>query len=204
VNKLRMILGSLLILAGAALFAWTAFPLPQISQQLSLGGLPQSAHQDPGLWWETRTVTITYPSSLRLGETARLRLLAVPAGKVADAAPPFLQFAVLAEASPDLPGTPFAPEGVLSQAWVDGETLEFSWQLRGANLGAQEGRLWFSLRLVPRDGSQETRYPLLAVPLEFEVVALFGLELTTLRVIGGLLAAAGLVLLAWRGRFNHR
>ncbi len=198
-RRLRYFAGILLFLAGAALLAWTVLPEPQATRQVTIGGLPQDAAQTPGLWWERRVVTVSYPAVLRKGETAALRLDAAPAGEVAGAALPFEQYAVWAEAAPDLPIL-VAPEGTLSQAWTEGESLDFAWQMRGYAPGKYDGRVWLSLRLIPRDGSQETVYPLLAVPVEFEVVSLWGIDVSSLRWIAALLGAASLALVFWRGR----
>lgn len=193
----RLLLGLLLICGGAGLFVWTALPAPQTSKALSIGGSQQVEAQTPGLWWEYREVRISYPTRMRLGEVLRLQFEAAPVGAVQGAESPFTQYAVFAESYPDLAGLSYAPEGKLSQAWIDGKPLVFTWQLRGDHIGHFEGRLWFSLKLVPRDGSPALNFPLLAVPLDFEVVSLLGLDVDTMRWISAMLILTGVGILVW-------
>lgn len=148
---------------------------------------------------EPRLLTLVSPAVVRLGDYAVIRLtfapdpggIPAPATFFADA-PVFR--AAIAEARLEMPGIVVHPPGTLSQPLAAGQSAVFTWRVRPQERGQARGTVWFFLRFVSREGRAETagqvagaesRLPVAALPVCFEVVSLVGLSGGEARLLGG-------------------
>ncbi|MEN6408873.1 MAG: hypothetical protein ABFD44_04075, partial [Anaerolineaceae bacterium] len=115
-----------------------------------------------------------------------------PAAMSAKATPEGAQFAAVAVL--ELPHTFLTPNLEARQRLMPGQTMVFEWTAQPDGSAKKlEGNLWLRLNVQPSDGAEIDQ--LLSVqPLEIPVAALFGLDRSVWRWVGGAGIFMGIVL----------
>ena len=196
--RIKLTLSLFLVAAISLTFACGT---PASSRTVSLlpSGLADSSA--PAALLEPRLLTLDWPTVIRLGDVATIRLtlmmdadrgltVTVPLGDV------YAGYNVITEAELDLPRLPVRPPGVVSQSLLPGQNITFSWSIRPGEVGRYSGTVWFTLRFVPsgQANSPESELPVAALPVEFEVLSLAGLTGGSARLLGTIGTFLGLLL----------
>jgi hypothetical protein len=103
---------------------------------------------------------------------------------------------VLAEARLEMGGVLVEPSGTLSRPLAAGQTVSFQWDLLIEKAQVYEGTVWFYLRYMPMDGSPSSKWPLMAQRIELSSLSLWGLSGRLMRLLGGMGASLGLLLVS--------
>ena len=161
---------------------------------------------------ESRRLTLEFPSVIRTGDSARVRLQLevdeqgnvtptavvegnVVTGEVVQIPNLYETHNVTAEANLDMAGVEVQPSGIISEPLSQGQSVTFYWSVRPTESGKYEGTVWLHLRFVPKGGGEESRIPVSAQFLEIESKSFMGfLNGGTARGIGALGSLVGSVL----------
>jgi hypothetical protein len=205
--------GFILLAVSLAVLAWCYWPLPAKQQSLALSPTNLQA-LNPGiqlpafLLQENRRLVLSYPTTLRQGETGRVTLrwdLSIPSpGSLAAAAGP----SVLVETRLDLLGIFQNPAGSIDAPLFPGQALVLQWQINGVQAGLYSGTVWSYLNPSPASDNSSTGQqtsdafqPVAAQDIEVQIISLFGLDFLTAKWMdaSGLVLAVGLMLYAFLG-----
>jgi hypothetical protein len=164
---------------------------------------------------EFRRLTLEFPSEMRTGDSARIRLQLevddrgnivptaivegnVVTGEVVEIPNLYETHFVVAEARLDMAGMEVQPPGMISEPMTPGKPVTFYWSVRPEESGRYEGTAWLHLRFIPMttiNGEQESRIPVSVQFLEVEAKSFLGfLRGGTARGIGALGSVIGSVL----------
>jgi hypothetical protein len=183
---------------------WSWWPAERVRQesQITITALPAPAGDETPALAELSVVVET-PEQLRSGEIQQVSLTAeLGEGEMrpknADQAPQSFPDATLAINSRlDIPGMDVSPAGEFSQAMEPGRPAQFTWSLRARQAGSYSGTLWlYQAGLSDESQASGGRRLLLAQPVLFTAISLFGLGSTAAQVIGIVGSVVGLALLA--------
>ena len=157
------------------------------------GGIPETLS-------EAHHLVLTNPRTLRVNDTAQVKLIIEPlpdgllAGqeivedleKAGDSALNGDQaaYGVYANAQLEWVGMHVLPAGVISQPLKPGQTLTFTWQVDAGSPGAYTGTMWMSLRLVPSGNGEGITRTLSAQRFDVRISNLLGLDGRTARWAG--------------------
>jgi hypothetical protein len=174
---------SLMVVAGICL-AWSAWPAPIRLRATNLPGL------------DSATLQVTWPGWLPAGRSGWVRLRISPSESFQQAAPPNPpgQSQQAVEARLELPGVLAAPQGIIRQAWLPDQSLEFFWQVRPPVAGDYTGSIWLHLL------EAENRRLLAVQEITIQASSLAGLAFYPAQVfgaVGGVLGAALLGAALW-------
>ncbi|MEN6408212.1 MAG: hypothetical protein ABFD44_00705 [Anaerolineaceae bacterium] len=190
-EKIRVFLGGLLFAASLAGLLWNFLSAKTLTRTVACA---QCARSEDGVGLnQTYTIQVSYPARIRLGETAAIELrLIPPAAMSAKATPEGAQFAAVAIL--ELPHAFLTPNLEARQRLMPGQTMVFEWTAQPDGSAKKlEGNLWLRLNVQPSDGTEIDQ--LLSVqPLEIPVAALFGLDRSVWRWVGGAGIFMGIVL----------
>lgn len=196
----RRVFGLVLLFVSLAGLAWGYWPLPEQSRSLAVSVaemIPPELSLDEGgelpFMDQPRLLLLEWPSVIRAGEVSTVRLVLDVSGQGSPSSQPMPgrdnPYTVLAEARLELPGVPHTPLGEISQAFLPGRPVMFSWFLRPAEAGEAQGTIWLHLRFIPVAGGLEVRQVLTAQRIDLRVIDWLGLSGPWVRA----LASAGLV-----------
>ena len=78
------------------------------------------------------------------------------------------------------------------------ENTHFAWNIRGSKRGLYQGVVWLNLNVISHQGGSDTRIPITAQPVQIRVVDIVGLDIVSVRILGGLgtLLGAYLILIS--------
>jgi hypothetical protein len=157
------------------------------------GGIPET-------FSEAHHLALTSPKTLRVKDTAQVKLIFEPlpdgllAGqeidedleKAGDSAVNGDQaaYGVYTNAQLEWVGMHVLPAGVVSQPLKPGQTLTFTWQVDAGSPGAYTGTMWMSLRLVPLGSGEGITRTLSAQRFDVRVSNFLGLDGRTARWAG--------------------
>ena len=156
-------------------------------------------------------LALEWPAAIRLGDSdvIRLTLTLDEAGRLTPSAEyaghltsaqallvpdVYAAYTVIAEARLDLAGVQVAPDATFDQPLARGQGVTFAWSVHPNSVGHYRGVAWFYLRYKPLAGGDDRKQALAALPVEFDVPALFGLNATVVRLLGGLGAVVSTIL----------
>jgi hypothetical protein len=91
---------------------------------------------------------------------------------------------LVAETSLEVPGMQISPPDLTSRGLPDSGILSFSWQLYPPIEGNFQGNLWLFLNLVPANGDELERLPVMARSIEIHVASILGMPVTIARWVG--------------------
>ena len=204
--------GFILLAVSLAVLAWCYWPLPAKQQSLALSptnlqALNPGIHLPTFLLQENRRLVLSYPVTLRQGETGRVTLrwdlLARSPGSPAATSP-----SVLVETRLDLLGIFQNPAGSIDAPLFPGQALVLQWQINGVQAGLYSGTVWSYLNPSPASDSSSTSQqtsdafqPVAAQDIELQIISLFRLDFPTAKWMGasGWVFAVGLMLYAFLG-----
>jgi hypothetical protein len=173
--------------------------------------IPPSGKPPKAILYENRQLAVEWPSILRVGDGALLRLsLTVDnegkitptviiqdnqiTGEPVQIPNLYDTHHILAEARLDIAGLQVAPQGSVQEPMLPGQPLTFYWSLNAPSPGNYRGTLWLFLELIPKNGGQIERLPLLARQIDLEARSFLGLPVNVARWAGFVGAVAGVVL----------
>ena len=146
-------------------------------------------------------VSLDSPAYLRVGDDGELVLrLDIDSTVPTEGSPDLYEaYNLMAEARLEMGGVLIAPKDNIYTALSPGRPVTFTWHVRPASKGLNEGTIWLHLEYVPHPDPLEPVYNsrrLAAAPkIKLQSVNLFGLAGIPARVIGGVCTALGAVLL---------
>ena len=227
--KGRWYAGLLLCLAGLFIFCVGSWPVEKKAQGLTLTpddmrlNLPEIASavslEDPSIPLEVvpaileiRTLVLYTPGFIRPGDPARIRLEFIPdpegelGSNPGEHANLFDTHHVAGEAHLEFAGLAVDPPGTQSRSLAAEEAANFQWSVVAEEERKFAGTAWFYLRFIPKDGGQDSEWPLAALNIELPSLSIAGLSGRQARWLGGTAVMAGLclvmdLLLRWLDRW---
>jgi hypothetical protein len=184
-------LGSILLIAAGICLAWSAWPAPKRLRATNLPGLSSAALQ------------VNWPGWLPVGRSGWVRLKIAPSEVFQPVAPPAFpgQSRQVVEARLELPGVFAAPQGIIRQAWLPDQSLEFSWQVQPPLAGEYSGSIWLHLL------EAENRRLLAVQEITIQATTLAGFAFYPAQVfgaVGGVLGVALLSVALWPVLFKRK
>ncbi len=189
----------------------------QLSPGEPIAPLPtQSVPQEPAPTTvpaipERRRLTLEFPSQIRAGDSDVVRLTLevddlgnitptaqfegnVVTGEVVEIPDLYETHNVIAEAKFDIAGLQVSPPELISQTLSKGQSLNFFWSVRPAEVGVYRGTVWFYLRFVDKVSGEESRRAVSAQLVEIEAVNILGLPANLVRSVGGVGSVVGAII----------
>ena len=208
-----MVLG----LAGLVIFCVGSWPMNVKTHALTLTPedmrlnlpeiAPPEALEDPSISQdvtpailEIRKLVLYTPGFIRPGDPARIRLdfIPDPEGEFGiypgEHANLFDTHHVTGEARLEFAGLTVDPHGKQSRSLAAGETASFQWSVVADEERNFGGTAWFYLRFIPKDGGQDSEWPLAALKVDLPLLSIAGLSGRQTRWLGGTAMLAGLCL----------
>jgi hypothetical protein len=159
---------------------------------------------------ERRRLTLEFPAQIRAGDSDVVRLTLevddlgnitptaqfegnVVTGEVVEIPDLYETHNVIAEAKFDIAGLQVSPPELISQTLSKGQSLNFYWSVRPAEVGVYRGTVWFYLRFVDKVSGEESRRAVSAQIVEIEAVNFLGLPANLVRTVGGVGSVIGAV-----------
>lgn len=195
----------LLVLVGCALLGWGFAPVRITEHQLTFSpeqmALPGASTPSVS---EARRMTLSYPSTLRLGDPGWARLVFQPLVEVdpqnSVVVDPSQAVEVYVETRLELPGLWIEPSRGVGQVLPTGRSVTFWWKLQGADAGEYEGTAWLELQYETSSEGATQRQALAAPRVRVRVESLAGLNGARARGSGSIAVILGLGLFLWRWR----
>jgi hypothetical protein len=182
---LRKIIALLWIVAGLGMAGVTFLPggAQEETLKVPLGGTVPPVQQ---------AVVFRYPRDLPDGEQVLFEMT-VPSNEnlPASAGGP-----VQLEGRLELAGADLFPAEIMRVPYHPGQTVSFRWLVTAHADTAENGTLWL-VAVVMDAGKQETRYPMLARPIQVEVQQVLGLSFPSARWVGSGMIVTGLIGAIW-------
>jgi len=156
-----------------------------------------------------RYLNLHFPSKIRVGDTAviRLSLDMLPKhlstkktetqqsenkvdllNEVSDA------YHIIIETRLELAGFEYLPTGGISEALLPLKGVVFYWNVRPRQQGFYHGTIWVYVKYLPKDGGQEVRQLLTAQTVDLESIVFFGLNGEAARISGSIGLVIGLLM----------
>jgi hypothetical protein len=150
---------------------------------------------------ERRLLSLEWPSRIHVGssDTIRLSLDVDPKGQLTPQVevgghqvtgqtvniPDLYEtHNIVAEARLDIAGLQISPEDTMNEPMVRGERTIFYWSVSPTQAGDYRGTLWLFLNIIPKNGGQPDRRPLLARPIEIQATTVLGLPANVAEISG--------------------
>ena len=197
-NKYSLVLIGMIGLVGAALLAWSLWPMPTGEAEFILSSM----------YLEGGQVELVWPATVRRGEAAEIHLSVDSAGMMVEIetsdGPALLllsdlaaDFNALFEGRLEISGSDASPLGPVRIPFTSGQRAEYDWSIISRSGSALKGTIWLYLELVPTSGDERVtvRYPVLARSLDIESRSIMGLGVFGVRGMGGMLLLMSLWLL---------
>lgn len=206
INSILLFLGSAFVVCGHFGLIWGFWSPPVKMHVLDFSPHVMSIQdsQNPkAALLENRVMTLSYPSWIRLGDSARVRVTfsAKPVEEnpsdLIDAA---MLYDVFVESNLDMPDLKVNPNLTAGQVLPPGRTVTFWWTVFGVKSGANEGTVWLRLRFVPQAKGEAVTTTLAAPRIELHVRRLAFLSGPAARWLGGLSLFFGVsnIFIVWR------
>ncbi len=192
-TRIPLIVGFIFLIISARFLAWRLIPASEISHAITipageLSGSPESAPQSINHELELR---VTYPSKIRAGEEATLRLDLIPETNIISRDEPFNNNpAIAAELS--MINMSLSPQSTVSTAYSVDQPKSFTWELTAPDSGSRQGSLWVTMQFTPNEGSK-VEVPLAVWEINLGIIRLWGMNSTQVTWL------AMLALLIWGG-----
>ena len=197
--------GILLCIISLVVLLWSLWHLPTQTRSLAISPsemLPEElaarVSGDLAAVAEPRVLLLEWPSVIRKGELASVRLSLSPAngkGPSSQISPVAGEpFSVLAEARLELPGITHTPTGEVSQGFFGDRLVMFIWDLRPNRAGEADGTVWLHLSFITAAGEPALRQVLTAQRIEIRVIDFLGLSGPWARALGSAGVVVGAVL----------
>lgn len=159
---------------------------------------------------ERRFLALEFPPKIRAGDSDIVRLTLkmddsgnitptavvdgnVVTGEVIEIPNLYETHHVVAEAQFDMAGMQISPPDTTSQTLSPGQSIQFFWSIRPAEVGTYRGTVWLFLRFVDKVSGEESRRAVSAQMVEIEAVNLFGVPAKLVRSVGGVGSVVGAV-----------
>lgn len=142
---------------------------------------------------EMRVLTVDYPQNISVGASDIVELV-FDLEKKGDSLSDrvingpetqsiFETHHVMAEARLDMAGVDVRPGETISQTLLPGQRVIFYWSILPLTSGRFGGNVWFYLRFIPKDGSEESRIAISVQQIEIKASSYLGLQVITIRWI---------------------
>lgn len=205
-KKIGPLLSFCLIAVSIGLILWSLLPAHHLveaqSVQADLKGLYESGEKQP-LLAENRLVRLEWPTSLRIGDDAEIRLYF----ENTDEEPSTVEhkdgfydiydrYNIMVEAKVETAGLTIAPANPTRVSMPPGQPVYFKWVVNAQQTGIYHGKVWLSLRFLPLDGTTPIQEPIYVNDLELNVTSIIGLSGSMARLVGGLCAVIGILLVS--------
>jgi hypothetical protein len=205
---MRHVISLILICLGFWGWIWSGWPNAEVSHPLELTPtqmtLDSAAEGTASLRVnQPQKVTLHLPATVRLGESALIRLTIEPRpAQLADPTLPDVSLThnLLLEARLELPDVTLAassPDGRVGQTFTPGQPLTYQWEVTPQAAGKLEGTAWLTLYFIPRQDSPEGSRAITAQRFTLKVDSLLGLEVLPVRVIASILLLIACIFQLW-------
>lgn len=183
-RKIPGFLGLLILSASLVLsyFGFVPPPREEITLPLKTSGVNPSL---PG----ARTVKLVFSPAMRAGETQIIELSLAKEGG-GESTELEKEVAVIVEARLELPLADVRPESLISTTLAENGKATFYWEVHPRQPGDLTGTVWLYLRPTPESGISEIRQPVYAHPMEIRSRLFWGMNGSTIRIVG----VSGLIL----------
>jgi hypothetical protein len=94
------------------------------------------------------------------------------------------EYHLVAESRLEVPGMQVLPPDLTSRGLPDSGNLSFFWELNPHQEGNFQGNLWLFLNLVPANGDELERLPVLARSIDIHVASILGMQINLARWVG--------------------
>ncbi len=173
---------------------WAARPNPQqsITQPIEFNqtNILSSVQQSTPVTMDERLVVMEWPKSVRIGEQAEI-WLTFKAAKGENPAPStystdiYWHYNLMAEAKYEVAGFKVDPANPTRESMPPGRTVRFKWVISTDRVGSYSGKVWLSLRLLPRDGGPASQVPVFIQDVVINSYSLFGMTEAMAYLMGG-------------------
>jgi hypothetical protein len=216
--KIRWVVGLVIALLSISMLVWGFWPLPMESRIIQilpaemLPPHPEEYTEEALGFPEPRILVTEWPSIVRIGDSAPIRMVIRPAepgipgstidqqtgqvpADVISEQNPAETYQTVAQARLELDKMEYRPTGVISEALLPGKSARFSWSVRSSDEGFYPGTMWLHVKYIPRSGGEELRKVISAQTIDIRADEFLGLSGNSARILG----AIGLVLGAMIG-----
>jgi hypothetical protein len=165
-----------LAMFSVLLLGMALWPLSILSESIPLVGEPlvsaqATSSEDANVDF---ALSLYWPASLRLGQTATARLTLAPVKDQIPTPTPGFNRIVVAELRGD--GMVVDPEGEIAEPLSPAGRATFAWTLTTASQGSASATMFLRLQLVPEGGGEALERTVWARPLQTRVLAPLGLS----------------------------
>ena len=105
----------------------------------------------------------------------------------------------------ELPGVEYTPAGVISQAWIPGRSVTFTWRLQARLPGEYSGTVWLHGREAPSGAGSQARWVVSAQSIRLRAASFLGVDSfwvqalgITGAVVGAVFGLDGVIVWFWR------
>ncbi|HEY5984513.1 MAG TPA: hypothetical protein VIU38_13695 [Anaerolineales bacterium] len=218
VSRWRTAICVLLAAASVTMLAWASWPPPRATGELAISQRrvaedlfdPQSGFPNAppssgdASEIESFTVSLNYPTQMRVGDSWRVWLHVSPPTDTAVGSAPTTEEArlqealkterLVAEARLELPGADVRPREAVNQYASSGRAADFVWSAVLAEPIEARGTVWLSLIVKDAQSGQQSRATISAQPMETRGATVLGLSGPMARAVAGLgILAAGVI-----------
>lgn len=202
----RLRTGSLLLLlAAVGLFLISNWPLPRQRETRDFPAAYSLDNSEIAPVILHRVIFTSIPQKMRTGEVATVKLEFAPV--VTTQTKEWIveesQGAYFLETRLEIPGMQVNPQGSFTQPVVPGNTLHYNWEFISQQNGNYQGTLWVYLVVVNETTAIPEHLPVLALPVQVEVVGLPFLSVKLLRIAAGLCIVIALLMTLLRYVTKH-
>jgi len=195
-SLIRQLVGIIVLGASLLMLYWSGRPYGFRTHTIDLLQtelrLPDSQQELTDPLASAGQIILVWPSQIRLGDPAEVRLRFEPAVDAGLISPG--QSNLFLESRLELMDLQHTPTGEISQAFSFDHPLVFLWNLRPLQTGLFEGKTWIHLRMIETNNGGETTRLLAAPSFKIQVQSILGFSGIQARLMGSLGVAIGLFL----------
>ena len=204
-TTIRRGVGLGLLICSVGLLVWASLPSRvQMMEQVILPAemkLPND-EQPAKAVLETRQVRLEWPESMRIGDSAEIRLIFESVGEEKQDANSdielsnvYNQYNLMVEGRFEVSGLKVNPANPLRESLLAGEIISYDWNVTAENAGIYPGTVWLSLRFLPLEGDVPSQAPIFVTKVDIKATSLWGISGPIARLLGGLGVALGIIML---------
>ena len=204
-KTIRRGVGLGLLICSVGLLVWASLPSRvQMMEQVILPAemkLPND-EQPAKAVLETRQVRLEWPESMRIGDSAEIRLIFESVGEEKQDANSdielsnvYNQYNLMVEGRFEVSGLKVNPANPLRESLLAGEIISYDWNVTAENAGIYPGTVWLSLRFLPLEGDVPSQVPIFVTKVDIKATSLWGISGPIARLLGGLGVALGIIML---------
>ena len=152
---------------------------------------------------EQRRLTLEFPSSIRAGDSDRVRLTLevdemcnitptavvdgnIVTGETVSIPNLYETHNIVAQARLDMAGVEVLPAEIISEPLLPGEPVTFYWSVLPSEAGGYRGTVWLYLRFTPKEGGDSLTRTLSAQFIEIEATTFLGFKAGPARWLGAI------------------